>query len=105
MCTSRATWRLRGDAPDRPGTKAGMTKQAMGTWWTSARPGAWCSACRTRTTHARGACASPHGAGLAAQAFEAAVAQAEAEWRAEVGDAVATVVSIGLETYASGASS
>jgi hypothetical protein len=39
------------------------------------------------------------------RAFEAAVAQAEAEWRAEVGDAVATVVSIGLETYASGASS
>ena len=37
--------------------------------------------------------------------YEAAVAQAEAEWRAEVGDAVATVVSIGLETYASGAPS
>ena len=34
------------------------------------------------------------------QAFEAAVAQAEAEFRAEVGDDVATVVALGLEAYA-----
>jgi DNA-binding MarR family transcriptional regulator len=34
------------------------------------------------------------------QAFRDAVAQAEAEFRAEVGDAVATVVSMGLEAYA-----
>lgn len=33
------------------------------------------------------------------QAFEAAVAQAEAEFRAEVGDEVATVIALGLEAY------
>ena len=37
------------------------------------------------------------------QGFQDAVAVAEAEFKAEVGDAVATVVAIGLETYASGA--
>jgi hypothetical protein len=37
------------------------------------------------------------------QAFREAVAQAQAEFRAEVGDDVATVVSIGLEAYAGGA--
>jgi DNA-binding MarR family transcriptional regulator len=36
------------------------------------------------------------------QAFRDAVAQAEAEFRAEVGEQVATVVAIGLEAYASG---
>ncbi|MBP7566933.1 MAG: winged helix-turn-helix transcriptional regulator [Burkholderiaceae bacterium] len=36
------------------------------------------------------------------RAFESAVAQAEAEFRAEVGDEVAAVVSIGLEAYAGG---
>ncbi|MBA4256962.1 MAG: MarR family transcriptional regulator [Polaromonas sp.] len=36
------------------------------------------------------------------QAFERAVAQAEAEFRAQVGDEVATVVALGLEAYASG---
>jgi DNA-binding MarR family transcriptional regulator len=36
------------------------------------------------------------------QAFRDAVAQAEAEFRAEVGDEVATVVAIGLEAYAGG---
>ncbi len=40
-------------------------------------------------------------AGLAwQQAFKEAVAQAEAEFRAEVGDDVAAVVAIGLEAYA-----
>ncbi|MNE94812.1 hypothetical protein D3C80_1928230 [compost metagenome] len=34
------------------------------------------------------------------RAFEAAVVQAEAEFRAEVGDEVATVVALGLEAYA-----
>lgn len=34
------------------------------------------------------------------QAFRAAVAQAEAEFRAEVGSEVATVVALGLEVYA-----
>jgi DNA-binding MarR family transcriptional regulator len=37
------------------------------------------------------------------QAFRDAVAQAEAEFRTEVGQDVATVVTIGLEAYASGA--
>ena len=36
------------------------------------------------------------------QAFRDAVAQAEAEFRAEVGSDVATVVAIGLEAYAGG---
>ena len=36
------------------------------------------------------------------QAFHDAVAQAEAEFRAEVGNEVATVVAIGLEAYAGG---
>ena len=33
-------------------------------------------------------------------AFRKAVAQAEAEFRAEVGDEIATVVAMGLEAYA-----
>lgn len=42
-------------------------------------------------------------AGLAwLQAFEDAVAQAEAEFRAEVGAEIATVVAMGLEAYAGG---
>lgn len=36
------------------------------------------------------------------RAFEWAVGQAEAEFRQEVGEAVATVVTLGLEAYASG---
>ena len=36
------------------------------------------------------------------QAFRDAVAQAEAEFRAEVGAEVATVVQLGLEAYANG---
>jgi len=36
------------------------------------------------------------------RAFQRAVTQAEAEFRAEVGDAVATVVALGLEAYAGG---
>ena len=36
------------------------------------------------------------------QAFERAVTQAEAEFRDEVGDEVATVVKLGLEAYAEG---
>ncbi len=36
------------------------------------------------------------------QAFKEAVAQAEAEFRSEVGDEIAAVVAIGLEAYAGG---
>ena len=50
---------------------------------------------------ARRICFTPTGLAWL-EAFRDAVAQAEAEFRAEVGDAVAAVVSIGLETYGSG---
>ena len=39
--------------------RAGMTKQAMGTWSTSARPGAWSSAGPIRSMRAPGGCCSP----------------------------------------------
>ena len=84
---------------------AGMTKQAMGKLVDQCE--AWGLVQRLPDPHdarARRVCFTPTGLDWL-RAFEAAVAQAEAEWRAEVGDAVATVVSIGLETYASGASS
>ena len=42
------------------------------------------------------------GCGAGAFLFRTAVAQAEAEFRAEVGDDVATVVALGLEAYANG---
>ena len=50
---------------------------------------------------ARRVCFTPTGLAWL-QAFQGAVVQAEAEFRADVGDAVAAVVSIGLETYGSG---
>jgi DNA-binding MarR family transcriptional regulator len=81
---------------------AGMSKQAMGdlvdqceAWGLVARePDALdARARRVKFTET----------GLAwLQAFRAAVTQAEAEFRAEVGEQVATVVAIGLEAYASG---
>ena len=51
---------------------------------------------------ARRVCFTPTGLAWL-QAFREAVAQAEAEFRAEVGDDVAVVVAIGLEAYANGA--
>lgn len=84
---------------------AGMSKQSMGDLVDQCE--AWGLVQRLPDPHdarARRVCFTPTGLDWL-RAFEAAVAQAEAEWRAEVGDAVATVVSIGLETYASGASS
>jgi len=96
---------LRGDRLSDLAAKAGMTKQAMGTLVDQCE--AWGLVQRLPDPHdarARRVCFTPTGLDWL-RAFEAAVAQAEAEWRAEVGDAVATVVSIGLETYASGASS
>ena len=61
----------------------------------------------TRERHARDARArvvrfTPTGL-LWLQAFKDAVAQAEKEFRHEVGQDVATVVKIGLEAYAGGA--
>jgi len=80
--------------------RAGMTKQAMGdlvdqceAWGLVVREpdGNDARARRVRFT----------ATGLAwLQAFKDAVAQAEAEFRAEVGAEIATVVMIGLEAYA-----
>jgi DNA-binding MarR family transcriptional regulator len=80
--------------------RAGMSKQAMGdlvdqceAWGLVVREadGADARARRVRFTPA----------GFAwLQAFKDAVAQAEAEFRAEVGAEIATVVTIGLEAYA-----
>jgi DNA-binding MarR family transcriptional regulator len=81
---------------------AGMTKQAMGdlvdqceAWGLVAREADPLDARARRVKFTE--------TGLAwLQAFRAAVAQAEAEFRSEVGEQVATVVAIGLEAYASG---
>lgn len=81
---------------------AGMTKQAMGdlvdqceAWGLVAREPDPLDARARRVKFTE--------TGLAwLQAFRAAVAQAEAEFRNEVGEQVATVVAIGLEAYASG---
>jgi hypothetical protein len=81
--------------------RAGMTKQAMGDLVTSARRGAWSRASPIRSMRARGACASRRRAAWL-QAFRDAVAQAESEFRASVGNDVATVVTIGLEAYTAG---
>lgn len=81
--------------------RAGMTKQAMASLVDQCA--AWGLVRREADpldARARRVCFTP--AGLAwLRAFQDAVAQAEAEFRAEVGDAVATVVAIGLETYGS----
>ena len=80
--------------------RAGMSKQAMGDLVDQCE--AWGLVTRepdARDARARLVKFTP--AGLAwLQAFKAAVAQAESEFRAEVGDDVATVVAIGLEAYA-----
>ena len=82
---------------------AGMSKQAMGdlvdqceAWGLVAREPDQCDA-RSRLVRF-----TPTGLAWL-QAFRDAVAQAEAEFRTEVGQDVATVVTIGLEAYASGA--
>src|SRR3569832_2021797 len=80
--------------------KAGMTKQAMGELVDQAE--AWGIVTRERAPRdARGRIVRFTPTGLAwLKAFQDAVAQAEAEFRQEVGDEVATVVAIGLEAYA-----
>jgi DNA-binding MarR family transcriptional regulator len=79
---------------------ANMTKQAMGKLVTQCE--AWGLITRLNDAHdarARRIVFTP--VGLAwLQAFQAAVAQAEAEFRASVGAEVATVIAIGLEAYA-----
>jgi DNA-binding MarR family transcriptional regulator len=80
--------------------RAGMTKQAMGDLVTQCE--AWGLVVREpdpRDGRARQVRFTDSGLAWL-QAFRAAVAQAEAEFRAEVGDDVATVVALGLEAYA-----
>ena len=84
---------------------AGMSKQAMGDLVDQCE--AWGLVRREADPHdrrARRVCFTPTGLGWL-QAFRDAVGQAEAEFRAEVGDDVAAVVALGLEAYASAATS
>lgn len=79
---------------------AGMTKQAMGDLVTQCE--AWGLVLREadpRDARARRVRFTDTGLAWLA-AFRKAVAQAEAEFRAEVGDEIATVVAMGLEAYA-----
>ena len=80
--------------------QAGMTKQAMGDLVDQCE--AWGIVRRESDPRdARGRIVRFTPTGLAwLQAFKDAVAQAEAEFRQEVGDEVATVVQLGLEAYA-----
>ena len=80
--------------------RAGMTKQAMGDLVTQCE--AWGLVVREPDpTDARARQVRFTESGLAwLNAFRAAVQQAEAEFRAEVGEEVATVVALGLEAYA-----
>lgn len=83
---------------------AGMSKQAMGDLVDQCE--AWGLVTRepdTKDARARRVHFTPTGLAWL-QAFKDAVAQAEAEFRADVGDEVATVVMIGLEAYAGPAS-
>ncbi len=81
--------------------QAGMSKQAMGDLVTQCE--AWGLVVRepdTRDARARRVRFTDTGLAWLA-AFRQAVAQAEEEFRAEVGQEIATVVAIGLEAYAS----
>jgi DNA-binding MarR family transcriptional regulator len=93
---------LHGDRLGDLAERAGMTKQAMGALVDQCE--AWGLVARGPDPHdARARRVRFTATGLAwLQAFQGAVAQAEAEFRAEVGDEVAAVVSIGLEAYAGG---
>ena len=82
--------------------RAGMSKQAMGDLVDQCE--AWGLVTRepdARDARARVVRFTPTGL-LWLQAFKEAVAQAEREFRQEVGADVATVVAIGLEAYAGG---
>jgi DNA-binding MarR family transcriptional regulator len=84
--------------------RAGMTKQAMGDLVDQCA--AWGLVTREpdpRDARARLVRFTPTGLAWL-QAFKEAVAQAEREFRLEVGQDVATVVAIGLEAYAGGSS-
>ncbi|GAB3365118.1 MULTISPECIES: MarR family winged helix-turn-helix transcriptional regulator [Giesbergeria] len=91
---------LQGDRLTDLAHRAGMSKQAMADLVNQCV--AWGLVVRVPDVHdarARRVCFTP--VGLAwLQAFREAVEQAETEFRAEVGDEVATVVALGLEAYA-----
>jgi DNA-binding MarR family transcriptional regulator len=91
---------LQGSRLSELAVSAGMTKQAMGDLVTQCE--AWGLVQRTpdpQDARARRIVFTETGL-VWLRAFERAVAQAEAEFRQEVGSDVATVVSLGLEAYA-----
>ncbi len=91
---------IKGDRLTDLAQRAGMTKQAMAHLVDQCE--AWGLVTREPDlldARARRVCFTPTGLAWL-QAFRDAVAQAEAEFREEVGSNVATVVAIGLEAYA-----
>jgi DNA-binding MarR family transcriptional regulator len=94
---------LQGDRLTDLAQRAGMTKQAMAALVDQCA--AWGLVTRERDPRdARARTVRFTPTGLAwLQAFRDAVAQAECEFRAEVGGEVAAVVALGLEAYAGGA--
>lgn len=90
---------LQGDRLTDLAERAGMAKQSMARLVDQCE--AWGLVTREadgRDARARRVRFTPTGLAWL-QAFRDAVAQAEAEFRAEVGDEVATVVALGLEAY------
>ena len=94
--------RLQGDRLTDLAERAGMAKQSMASLVDQCE--AWGLVTREADPHdARARLVRFTPTGLAwLEAFRGAVAQAEAEFRAEVGSEVATVVALGLEAYANG---
>ncbi len=93
---------LQGDRLTDLAARAGMSKQAMASLVDQCE--AWGLVTREADPHdarARRVAFTPTGLAWL-QAFREAVAETEAEFRAEVGEAVATVVAMGLEAYAAG---
>ena len=93
---------LQGDRLTDLADRAGMTKQSMASLVDQCE--AWGLVTRAADAHdarARRVCFTPTGLAWL-EAFRTAVAQAEAEFRAEVGEDVATVVALGLEAYGNG---
>ena len=93
---------LNGDRLTDLAERAGMAKQSMASLVDQCE--AWGLVTREADPHdARARLVRFTPTGLAwLEAFRGAVAQAEAEFRAEVGSEVATVVAMGLEAYANG---
>lgn len=94
--------RLQGDRLTDLAQRAGMSKQAMADLIDQCQ--AWGLVTREPDPHdARARIVRFTALGLQwLQAFRSAVAQAQSEFYAEVGDPVATVVVLGLEAYAGG---